>query len=101
THPDGRRQVRREFTAIGETVNLAARIEQLTKSAGGPVLITDALRRRLTRSFRLTCVGPRPVAGFEEPVTVSRLEAPATTAGTSTKKRTTLGRVAVCETVCG
>jgi adenylate cyclase len=55
-------------------VNLAARIEQLTKKAGGPVLLTDALRRRLTRPFGLTCVGPWPVAGFEEPVTVYRLE---------------------------
>lgn len=74
THSSGRRQVRREFTAIGETVNMAARIEQLTKSAGGPVLLSEQTRQRLTGFFPMAWVGPQKVAGFEQPVTVHRLE---------------------------
>jgi len=33
--PDGRKRVRREYTAIGETVNLGQRVEQLTKHCAG------------------------------------------------------------------
>jgi adenylate cyclase len=39
-----------EFTLIGDTVNVAARVEQLTKTTGDPILLTrqsvDALRSR-------------------------------------------------------
>lgn len=38
---------RREYTAIGETVNLAAHVEQLTRETDGGILLTDATRRRL------------------------------------------------------
>src|SRR5262249_32045171 len=34
-------QTRKELTAIGETVNLAQRLEQLSKTAGGPILISQ------------------------------------------------------------
>ena len=30
-----------EFTLIGDTVNVAARVEQLTKTTGDPILLTD------------------------------------------------------------
>lgn len=39
-----------EFTLIGDTVNIAARVEQLTKTTGDPILLTgqtvDALASR-------------------------------------------------------
>jgi adenylate cyclase len=35
---------RLEFTAIGNTVNIASRIESLTKTVGKPMLITQAVR---------------------------------------------------------
>jgi adenylate cyclase len=35
---------RLEFTAIGNTVNIASRIESLTKTVGKPMLITEAVR---------------------------------------------------------
>ena len=36
-----------EFTLIGDTVNVAARVEQLTKTTGDAILLDPAVRRRL------------------------------------------------------
>ncbi len=74
TGGDGRPQTRREFTAIGETVNVGKRLEQLTKTCPGPLLLSEATRQYLRRPVRLTCLGPQAIAGFEEPVTVHRVE---------------------------
>jgi adenylate cyclase len=40
-----------EFTVIGDPVNTAARVEEVTRMTGDDVLITDATRRLLTRPF--------------------------------------------------
>jgi class 3 adenylate cyclase len=49
-----------EFTVIGDPVNTAARVEEVTRITGDDVLITEATRRLLTRDFgRLE---PRPSA---------------------------------------
>ena len=45
---------RHEFTVIGDTVNTAARVEQLTKDTGDSILITEATRTALS--------APRPRA---------------------------------------
>jgi adenylate cyclase len=39
---------RHEFTVIGDTVNTAARVEQLTKETGDAILVTDATRAALS-----------------------------------------------------
>jgi adenylate cyclase len=39
---------RHEFTVIGDTVNAAARVEQLTKDTGDAILITEATRTALS-----------------------------------------------------
>lgn len=36
--------VRQEYTAIGETVNLAAHLEQMTRDSGGGILLTESTR---------------------------------------------------------
>src|SRR5205823_5728692 len=61
----GTMQVRREFTAIGETVNLAQRMEQLTKVHGGPILLSEQTRQRLKCPPALIDLGPRSVPGYK------------------------------------
>jgi adenylate cyclase len=61
---------RLEFTAIGNTVNVASRIETLTKTVGRPMLITAAVRERLPDSSELEDLGPQEVRGVTEPMVV-------------------------------
>jgi adenylate cyclase len=68
TDADGRERIRREYTAIGETVNLAQRIEQLTKTCGGPILISEQTRLRLVRPVSLTALAPQQAPGCAAPL---------------------------------
>jgi adenylate cyclase len=62
---DGGKRVRREFTAIGKTVNLAQRLEQLTKQCCGPILLSEATRQALTQPVALTPLGPQTILDLE------------------------------------
>jgi adenylate cyclase len=56
---------RLEFTAIGNTVNIASRLEGLTKTTGRPLLVTAAVRDRSGDSFSFEELPPQEVRGID------------------------------------
>jgi adenylate cyclase len=59
---------RLDYTAIGDTVNVASRIEGLTKEAGTPVLVSAATRDRVGARYAWQAFPPMNVRGKAEPL---------------------------------
>jgi adenylate cyclase len=61
-------QSRLDFTVIGPAVNMASRLETLTKQVGKPVLLSRAFADLVKNDFDLEHVGEYPVRGFNDPI---------------------------------
>jgi adenylate cyclase len=59
---------RLDFTVIGPAVNMASRLETLTKQLGKPVLLSRAFADFIAGEFDLERVGEHPVRGFNDPI---------------------------------
>ena len=64
---------RLEFAVIGDTVNVAARVENLTRETGDPVLVTEATRCLLGADVPLEPRGEFALKGVSEPVPMHAL----------------------------
>jgi adenylate cyclase len=64
---------RLSYALIGDTVNLASRIEGLTKVLQSDILVSHETISRLSRSFDLERETPQNVKGFSKPITVYKI----------------------------
>ena len=68
---------RREYGFVGRTVNLAARVQSLTRTHGAEILVTEPVRVELGDAFELQATPPERVKGIDEPVATWAVVGPA------------------------
>jgi class 3 adenylate cyclase len=61
---------RTNFTLLGDTVNLAARLEELNKQHGTRILVSQSTRNACGETFRFDSLGKVAVRGRSEPVAI-------------------------------
>ncbi|MBL7173565.1 MAG: adenylate/guanylate cyclase domain-containing protein [Desulfobacteraceae bacterium] len=65
------------YSLIGNTVNVASRIQDLTKELDCDILASQETIEQLRRPFRMDREPPRLVKGYSRPITVHRILGPA------------------------
>ena len=63
-------QRRATYTCVGDTVNLAARLEAYTKIAGQPILIDACTRQSLSEAIQVVDLGPAQIKGKTQEVAI-------------------------------
>jgi class 3 adenylate cyclase len=59
-----------EFAFVGRTVNVAARVQELTRQYDADIIVTGSLARTLDPRFRLRELPPTQVKGIAEPLPI-------------------------------
>jgi len=62
-----------QFTFVGRTVNVAARVQELTRQFDADIILTERLRATLDPSVRTTPLPPAQVKGVAEPLQLHAL----------------------------
>jgi class 3 adenylate cyclase len=63
-----------KFGVVGDTINVASRVERLTRDLSVDVLITEEVRRELDGRFRIRTMPAQPVKGKPEPIVTYLVE---------------------------
>jgi len=57
-----------KFAVVGDTINVASRVEALTRKLDVDLLITDTVKDQLDDRYMLREMKPMPVKGKKEPI---------------------------------
>jgi adenylate cyclase len=63
-----------QFAFVGRVVNVAARVQTLTRDLGAALIVTDAVRDTLDPRFRVRELPPTHVKGVERPLVIFALD---------------------------
>ena len=62
------------FTVVGRTINLAARVQDLTRDLDADIIITESLREKIDSRFRCHSLPSTQVKGIAESLTIHAVD---------------------------
>ncbi len=61
------------YTVIGDNVNLASRLQDLTKTYTWPIIVSESTARAIESEFEVEFIEAAPIKGKAEPVPIYKL----------------------------